>query len=307
MENNKSKNPIVPGWYADPEARIYEGQYWIYPTTSDVYEKQIQMDAFYSDDLIHWKKAENILDTSTVPWLRLALWAPTIAEKNGKYYYYFATNDIHSEEEVGGLGVAVSDSPAGPFRSPFPHPLLNEIRFGAQPIDPHVFLDDDGTAYLYYGGWGHCNVCLLDDSMIALKPFPDGELIKSITPEGYVEGPCMFKKDGKYYFMWSEGGWGGPDYRVAYSIADSPLGPFDHKGVILSQDPAVAVGCGHHGYLHPEGGDDWYIVYHRRPLGDNEANHRALCIDRMYFDDEGNILPVKITREGVEAHPLDPQ
>jgi beta-xylosidase len=140
-------------------------------------------------------------------------------------------------------------------------------------------------------------------------PFEDGTVFKEVTPEGYVEGPFMFRKDGKYYFMWSEGGWTGPNYSVAYAIADSPLGPFKRIGKVLQQDPAVATGAGHHSVIRapPAEGkaEAWYIVYHRRPLGKRGANERVTCIDRMEFDERGMIKPVKITFEGVEARRLE--
>lgn len=94
----------------------------------------------------------------------------------------------------------------------------------------------------------------------------------------------MFKRGGKYYFMWSEGGWGGPDYSVAYAIADSPFGPFERIGKILQQDPEIATGAGHHSVIRIPGRDEYYIVYHRRPLGATAMGHRQTCIDRMEFD-----------------------
>ena len=105
----------------------------------------------------------------------------------------------------------------------------------------------------------------------------------------------MFIRKGKYYFMWSEGGWTGPNYQVAYAIADSPFGPFQRIGVVLKQDPEVATGAGHHSMLNIPGTDEWYIVYHRRPLGETNGNHRVTCIDRIYFDENGMIKPVKMT------------
>ena len=114
----------------------------------------------------------------------------------------------------------------------------------------------------------------------------------------------MFKKDGKYYFMWSEGGWTGPDYCVAYAISDSPFGPFERIGKILQQDPEVGTGAGHHSVIHVPNTEDYYIVYHRHPLGDKDGNHRVTCIDRMTFDENGHINPVKITFEGVEAQTI---
>jgi len=177
---------------------------------------------------------------------------------------------------------------------------------GAQPIGQFVFRDDDGQDYLVYGGWSHCNLTRLKPDFAGLLPFPDGSTFKEITPKGYVEGPMMFRKDGKCYFMWSEGGWTGPNYSVAYAIADSPLGPFQRIGKVLQQDPSVATGAGHHSVLHAPGSDDWYIVYHRRPLGETDANHRVTCIDRMEFDAEGRIKPIQITRGGVLRRPLAP-
>jgi beta-xylosidase len=109
----------------------------------------------------------------------------------------------------------------------------------------------------------------------------------------------MLRRGNKYYFMWSEGGWGGPDYRVAYAVADSPTGPFTRVGTILSQDPAVATGAGHHSVVQLIGTDEYAIVYHRRPLGLTDANHRVVCIDRLTFDDQGRIEPVRITFQGL--------
>ena len=231
------------------------------------------------------------------------MWAPSVIRKGATYYLFFSANDVH-EGEIGGIGVAVSDKPEGPYKDALGKPLINEIIHGAQPIDQFVFCDDDGTYYMYYGGWRHCNVVKLNESLTELVPFDDGEIYKEITPEHYVEGPFVFKKNGRYYFMWSEGGWGGPDYLVAYAIADSPLGPFERIGTILQQDAAVATGAGHHSVIHPEGSEDYYIVYHRRPLGETSAHHRATCIDRMTFDEHGFINPVKITFDGVEARKL---
>jgi beta-xylosidase len=293
-----SGNPVFEGWYADPECIIYDNMYWIYPTYSDVYERQVFFDCFSSEDLVHWTKHAHIIDTAEVRWAKQAMWAPSVIRKDGKYYFFFSANDVH-EGETGGIGVAVGDRPEGPYRDLLGKPLINDIVNGAQPIDQFVFRDDDGSYYLYYGGWRHCNVVRLNDDFTALVPHSDGTVYKEITPENYVEGPFMLKKNGKYYFMWSEGGWTGPDYSVAYAISDSPFGPFRREEKILQQDTTVATGAGHHSVIHISGTDDYYIVYHRRPLGETHATHRATCIDRLYFDD-GRIRPVKITFEGVE-------
>ena len=101
-------NPIAEGYYADPEARFYEGKYYIYVTRSHTnYKEQMNLDAFSSEDLVHWEKHSGIIDMSGYPHIYRAVWAPTIIEKNGKYYLIFASNDIQSNEEVGGLEEAL--------------------------------------------------------------------------------------------------------------------------------------------------------------------------------------------------------
>jgi beta-xylosidase len=302
-------NPIFPGWYADPEAAIFGSQYWIYPTYSAPYEQQVFLDAFSSPDLVHWTKHPRVLDTASVKWAHRAMWAPAIVAKGGKYYLFFGANDYHPEkpnEPPGGIGVAVADNPAGPFKDYLKRPLVGTIENGAQPIDQFVFKDADGKYYLIYGGWQHCNIARLKDDFTGFVPFPDGSVFKSITPQNYVEGPVMFRRQGKYYFMWSEGGWTGPDYSVAYAVGNSPFGPFQRVGKILQQDMQVGTGAGHHSVIQVPGTDRWYIAYHRHPLGDPDGNHRVVCLDELHFDKNGHILPVKITVKGVAAQPLKP-
>ena len=300
----KSGNPLFEGWYADPEAVIFGKKYWIYPTYSSEYKNQVFFDAFSSPDLVTWTKHSRILDTSNVKWAKKAVWAPAIIKKKNKYFIFFGANDIQSDREYGGIGVAVADKPEGPFKDHLGKPLIDKFNNGAQPIDQFVFQDKDGKYYIIYGGWRHCNIARLKDDFTGFIPFEDGTTFKEITPESYVEGPFMFRKNNKYYFMWSEGGWTGPNYSVAYAIADSPFGPFKRVGKILQQDSTIANGAGHHSVIHVEKDDSWYIIYHRRPLTEKKANSRQTCIEKMYFDKDGMILPVKITTEGVEAKKL---
>lgn len=296
-------NPFIPGWYADPDAKFFAGSYWVYPTSSLPYEEQTYLDAFSSPDLVHWTRHPSILTTSSIPWARRALWAPCVVHKNDKYYLYFAANDIQEDEDpatvIGGIGVAVSDSPGGPFIDALGKPLIGEYHHGAQPIDQDVFVDEaTGDAYIYYGGHGHAVMARLKEDMVSIGniTYPDGtsERFREITPENYVEGPVVFKRKEKYYMMWSEGGWGGPDYAVAYGMADTPLGPFRRKAKVLQQDDAVATGSGHNGVVNVPGTDIWYIVYHRRPLSERDQNHRVVCYDQLVFDETGNIKPVKM-------------
>jgi beta-xylosidase len=301
---HRSGNPIIKGWYADPEAAIFNKTYWIYPTYSDVYKKQVFFDAFSSADLVHWTKHDHILETASVKWAHKAMWAPAIMQKGKKYYFFFGANDIQNDQENGGIGVAVADKPEGPFKDYLGKPLINKFYNGAQPIDQFVFKDKDGQYYIIYGGWQHCNIAKLKKDFTSIVPFDDGELFKEITPKGYVEGPFMLIRNNKYYFMWSEGGWTGPDYSVAYAVANSPFGPFERVGKILQQDTTIATGAGHHSIIHNKEKDCWYIVYHRRPLGETDANHRVTCMEQLFFDEKGFILPVKLSFEGVKVAAL---
>ena len=299
----RAGNPVWDGWYADPEGVVFGDTYWVYPTYSAAYDEQVFLDAFSSPDLVNWTKHERVLDTMRVAWADSAMWAPAAIQKDGRTYLFFAANDIQSDSAVGGIGVAVADSPGGPFEDHLGRPLIDRFYHGAQPIDQFVF-EDDGTYYIVYGGWGHANIGRLNDDFSALVPFEDGELVREITPEGYVEGPFLFKKDGRYYFMWSEGGWTNSSYRVAYAIADSPFGPWERIGTVLEQDPEIATGAGHHSVIHPPGSDDWYIVYHRRPIPNLGRDHRVTAIDQMEFNVDGTIRPIVMTNEGVAARPL---
>jgi beta-xylosidase len=301
----RAKNPVLPGWYADPEAHVFEGKYWIYPTYSARYNQQLFLDAFSSTDLVTWTKHERIVDTSRVKWAWRAMWAPSIVKKGDWYYLFFGANDIQSDTAPGGIGVARSRSPQGPFTDYLGKPLIDKFHNGAQPIDQYVFRDErSGHHYIVYGGWRHCNIARLNDDFTGFVPFPDGTIFKEITPQGYVEGAFMLQKDGKYYFMWSEGGWTGPNYAVAYAIGDSPFGPFERVGKILQQDSTVATGAGHHSVLQAPGSKRWYIVYHRRPLGETDRDHRVVSIDELHFDANGRIRPVRITHDGVAADPI---
>lgn len=301
---NLSGNPVFEGWYADPEGAVFNKEYWIYPTYSAEFKDQVYFDAFSSKDLVNWTKHEKVLTNKEITWAWQAMWAPSVVENNGKYYFFFGANDIQSNSEKGGIGVAVADSPAGPFKDLLGKPLIGKIVNGAQPIDQFAYKDTDGQWYLIYGGWGHCNIVKLADDFKSVVPFADGTMFKEITPDNYVEGPFMLKRNGKYYFMWSEGGWGGPDYCVAYAIGDSPFGPWKRIGKILEQDPKVATGAGHHSVIKGKGKDEYYIVYHRRPLGDNGRDHRVTCVDKLVFGKDGKILPVKMTFKGVKKSKL---
>ena len=287
-------NPVFEGWYADPEGFVDGETIWVYPTSSLPYGEQTFLDAWSTKDLVHWERHPNVLSNEQAKWVWQAMWAPSVVKKDGLYYLFFAGNDVH-EGEVGGIGVACSPKPEGPFEDLLGRPLIQEIIHGAQPIDQFVFQDPvSGDWYMYYGGWRHCNVARLAEDFKSLLPFEDGTIYKEITPEGYVEGPFMLYKDGKYYFMWSEGTWTQADYHVAYAVSDNPFGPFTREATILETDSSIGTGAGHHSVIRDPVSGDYMIVYHRHPLGDDDGNHRVVCIDRLVFTPDGKIAPVQM-------------
>ena len=130
-EKKTSGNPVFEGWYADPEGVIFGDPYWIYPTYSAPYDEQMFLDCFSSPDLVTWTKHPRILDTDDIKWARRAMWAPSIIEKDGKYYLFFGANDIQNDRATAGIGVAVADKPAGPFKDHLGKPLIDKFHNGA--------------------------------------------------------------------------------------------------------------------------------------------------------------------------------
>lgn len=196
----KSGTPVFPGSY-DPEGIIFGKQYWIYPTYSAPYNEQVFLDAFSSSDLVHWTKHSTILDTARVKWAKRAMWAPSIVEKSGKYYLFFgAENDIQSDKENGGIGVAVADNPGGPFTDYLKKPLVDKFHNGAQPIDQFVFKDKD-QYYLIYGGWRHCNIAKLKDDFTGFVPFDDGTIFRKLPLKTTLKGLLCLEKRAEIFYV----------------------------------------------------------------------------------------------------------
>ncbi len=296
-------NAVLDGFYADPNIAVFNGKYYIYPTTDGgsgwdaPYFK-----CFSSDDLVHWKDEGIILDLKDVSWSNGKNgWAPTVAEKNGKYYFYYSA--APSNNGAKNLAVAVADSPTGPFVDK--GVIVKGGSLSGQMIDSAVFTDDDGQSYLYWGN-GSMYGAKLSDDMLSI----DGE-IKKLNPSNFREGSFMIKRNGVYYMMWSDDDTGSPDYNVRYGVMDSPLGTITGNTRILHRSSAqsdIIKGTGHHSVINIPGTDDWYICYHRfntALYGHQETqssaagNHREVCIDKLEFDESGNIKQVIPTLKGI--------
>ena len=305
MSRTVAQNPILPEMHADPEVLAAEGRYYIYSTTDGAPGwGGYYFTCYSSKDLKRWDYEGIILDVKKdTRWGKGNAWAPAIEHKNGKYYFYFSAD----QGERKAIGVAVSDSPTGPFED-FGRPIVDSRPAGqrnGQQIDVDVFTDDDGQSYLYWGN-GYMAGAKLNTDMTSI----DTTTIVRMTPRGgtlqdyaYREGTYVFKRKGIYYFLWSVDDTGSPNYHVAYGTSTSPLGPITvaEEPVILKQRPDERIyGPAHNSVLQVPGKDKWYIVYHRinpayMERNDGPGFHREVCIDPMTFDKDGRILPVTPT------------
>lgn len=294
-------NAVLSGLNADPHIAFFGDRCYIYPTTDGTKDwRSTSFQAWSSEDLVDWKNEGVIFDLPRdLKWADIHAWAPAIATKNGKYYFYFSANR--------NIGVAVADSPVGPFQDPLGKPLVSAQDYpGMQCIDPMVFVDDDGSAYLYWGQ-RRSKVVRLNDDMTSFDPAD----VRDITPPGYNEGPFVHKRNGTYYLSWSEFDTRDPRYSVAYGTSDSPLGPFIKAAdnPILKQEENVRA-AGHHSIGKLPGRDEWVVAYHRFQVPDGDGYHRETCISPLRHNEDGSIQPVDVY-ESVEptdlvAAPADP-
>lgn len=300
-------NPVLDGYHADPEILYSEqtNRYYLYPTT-DGFDNWggYFFKVFSSDNLVDWEEEGVILDLKKdVPWAGRNAWAPAIEEKliDGKYkYFYYFTG-------AQKIGVAVGDRPEGPFLDSGKPLIASKPQGvkGGQEIDPDVFTDPaSGKSYLYWGN-GYLAVAELRADMVSI----DSNSIRIITPDNtFREGVYVFKRNDRYYFLWSENDTRSEDYRVRYGTSRSPWGPIEipEDNLILSKDPEQGIyGTGHNSVLQIPKKDEWYIVYHRFSIpegihmGEAAGYHREVCIDPLYFDSDGTIKPVKPTLKGL--------
>ncbi len=295
----QSQNPLLTGQFsADPTARVFNGKMYVYPS-HDIPtppEKPGRKDWFCMEDyhvfsstnLTDWTDHGKIVDQKQVPWVdgsSYSMWAPDCVEKDGKYYFYFPANVLKDSTNRGGFGVGVgiSDKPEGPFVFQ-PKPIKN-----VHGIDPCVLIDKDGQAYMYWVQGG-LSVAKLKSNMLELETEP-----KSIggLPNGFKEGPFAFERKGKYYFTYplvqdkTE--------QLAYSVGDSPMGPFTFGGIIMDESPT----CWTNHQSIVQYNNQWYLFYHHNDYSPNFDKNRSICADSLFFEADGSIRKVVKTLRGV--------
>ncbi|KAI1856352.1 hypothetical protein JX265_011599 [Neoarthrinium moseri] len=301
----KRASPVLPGYTADPNIAVFGKTYYIYPTTdglSDWGAKDFYV--WSSTDLVSWTRNDNPILTlngpdGNVPWATGNAWAPTIAEKNGKYYFYFCGhNPTYNAQNIG---VAVADSPEGPFTAQEGPLITNtESLTSSQAIDPDVFADPVTGKYWFFWGNGNCLYAELSDDMLSIKPETIGE-ITGLTD--YREGTFVNYRNGLYHLTYSIDDTRSPDYRVGYATATSPTGPYTYHGVVLQKDEAQGIlGTGHNSIIGILGTDDWYMAYHRFAIPNGNGTMREVTIDRVTFDPDTGLMQTVIpTLSSVEA------
>ncbi len=269
IEETPSFNGKDVPWANDPDAPKYPGIDWNHPTPfikKMLEEHAEDREAFENQDAI---------DTSAL------LFAPDCIEKNGRYYLYFCMAD-DSE------GVAVADSPKGPFTDP--------VQLPCGGIDPAIFTDDDGQSYYYWGQLFSHGVRLNDD----MRSFDRTEIVDDLVTEEehcFHEGSSMRKIGDTYYYVYADMERGKPT-SLGYATGKSPLGPFTYKGIIIDNDGCDPASWNNHGSIECFQGQ-WYVFYHRCSRG--IKTFRRLCVEKIEILPDGTIPEVKMTSQGVGA------
>jgi len=294
--NSNSQNPIIRDQFsADPTARIFNGKVYLFPShdipAPESFPRKdwfcmADYHVFSSTNLTDWTDHGVIVSQDKIGWVNptsYSMWAPDCIERNGKYYFYFPAN-VKTGKGFG-IGVAIADKPEGPY-VPHPEPITN-----VRGIDPCVFIDKDGQAYIYYS-LNRIFAARLKDNMTELASEP--VVLGDLPTKGLVEGPFFFERNGIYYLTYPHVE--NKIERLEYAIGDNPLGPFKVTGVIMDETP-MGTWTNHHSLVQYNG--QWYLFYHQSAYSPKFDKNRSVCIDSLFFNEDGTIRKVIPTNRGV--------
>jgi len=302
ITNLSAQNPIVRNQFsADPTARVFNGKVYVFPS-HDIpvpLDKNLRKDwfcmadyhVFSSENLTDWTDHGMIVNQNKVPWVdstSYSMWAPDCIEHNGKYYFYFPANKIVADangRKVFCIGVAIADKPEGPY-VPLPEPIK-----GVNGIDPNVFIDKNGQAYLYWA-MGNIVMAKLKDNMTELASEP--KIIDNLPQKGLKEGPFLFERNGIYYLTLPHVE--NKIERLEYATGDNPMGPFKMAGVVMDESP-MNCWTNHQSIVQYKG--QWYLFYHQDAYSPKFDKNRSICIDSLFFNADGTIRKVIPSLRGV--------
>ncbi|MCP8898083.1 family 43 glycosylhydrolase [Gilvimarinus xylanilyticus] len=301
-------NPaITERFSADPAAIVHDGKVYLYvghdeaATDGDFFVLR-EWNIYSSTDLENWT-LEGEVPRTIFEWAEAdSAWASQAVEHDGKFYWYTTVRGVDPEDELGGytLGVAVSDDPVTGWKDALGKPMLNPNETDPAPhmiehshswddIDPSVFIDDDGEAYLYWGN-SHLYYAKLADNMIEF----DGEIHKvdiQNMPGTFTEAPWVHEKNGTYYLTFAMNY---PE-ELAYATSDSPTGPWEFQAVIM--DTLEDSGTSHQAILEFEGDD--YFIYHTAALPTGGNFRRSVSIEHLNYNPDGSIQKITPTASGI--------
>lgn len=294
----QAQNPIIKDVFtADPAPLVYKDKVYLYVghDTASVGVDSYQMPdwlVYSSSDMKNWKNHGPLLSPKDFSWAAKAANAAQCIERNNKFYWYISVIHKSDQNSKGGvgIGVAVADSPTGPFKDALGKALVTnemttDMKHSWDDLDPTVFIDDNGQAYLFWGN-GSCKWAKLKDNMIEL----DGP-IYTFKPQNFTEAPWIYKRKDLYYLVYAAG----MPERVEYCTSKSPEGPWEYRGII--QDTSANSFTTHPGIVNFKGKD--YYFYHNGALPTGGGYRRSVCIDYLNYNPDGSIQKVIQTKEGV--------
>lgn len=289
-------NPVIRHKYtADPAAIVYNGTVYMYTGHDEPpegVENYVMKDwlCFSSKDLVHWEEHPVPLRASDFGWAKGGAYASQVIRRNDKFYWYVAVS--HAFIPGKAIGVAVADNPEGPFQDAIGNALITNETIGVPGenkinLDPTVLIDDDGQAYLFWGN-SQCYYVKLKENMMGLEG-----AVQKIDLPGFTEGAWIHKRQGWYYLLY---GYDFPE-KVAYAMSRHIDGPWEFKGIINE----IAGNCKTNSPAILDFKEKTYFIYHNGGLKEGGSHRRSVCIDYLYFNEDGTIKKIVMTSEGIQA------